>query len=128
MVFTLDKIILKDMQFFGYHGVLPEETTLGQEFFVDMELYLDLNAAGKSDNRDDTVNYAEVFRLVREIVEGPPRNLIEAVAESIATAVLECFPVCQVRVTVKKPSAPVPGHFAYMAVEITRTAGEDNNG
>lgn len=120
----MDKIILRDMEFFGYHGLLPEETRLGQTFLVDLELYLDLRTAGKSDNRDHTVNYAEVFELVKKIVEGPPRKLIEAVAEDIATAVLEQFFVQQVAVKVKKPSAPVPGHFAYMAVEITRPARE----
>jgi len=119
----VDKIILKDMEFYGYHGVLPEETRLGQRFSVDMELSLDLSKAGQSDNRNDTVNYAEAFRTVREVVEGRPRNLIEAVAEDIAAAVLERFPVYMVTVRVKKPCAPVPGNFAYMAVEITRMAG-----
>lgn len=121
----MDCLILQDMQFYGYHGVLEEENRLGQRFGVDLVLGLDLDQAGKSDNRDDTVNYAEVFLLVKEIVEGKPRKLIEAVAEDIAAAVLGRFSVERVTVRVKKPGAPVPGQFAHMAVEITRCNGDE---
>ncbi len=111
---------MKDMEFYGYHGVLPEENRLGQKFIIDLSMYLSLNKAGKSDDRADTVSYADAFYLVREIVEGYPRNLIETVAEDIATAILQHFTVCRVTVRVKKPAAPVPGHFGSMAVEISR--------
>lgn len=116
----MDKIILEGMEFYGYHGTLPEEQVLGQRFIVDVELYLDLSRAGKSDNRDHTVSYSSVFKLVESIVRGRPYNLIEAVAEAIAAAVLESFPVEDVLVRVKKPHTPVPGHFTSMAVEIRR--------
>lgn len=124
MVFVVDKIILQDMEFYGYHGVLEEETRLGQKFVIGLEMGLDLKKAGKSDDRADTVSYADVFSVVQDIVEGRPRNLIEAVAEDIAAAVLKHFTVHYVTVKVKKPSAPVPGHFGFMAVEITRKCGE----
>lgn len=123
-MFFVDKIILQGMEFYGYHGVLPEENELGQRFFVDLELGLDLKKAGITDDPAHTVSYAEVFEVAREIVEGKSRKLIEAVAEDIAAAVIKRFPVRQVTVKVKKPSAPVPGHFSYMAVEITRHAGD----
>lgn len=118
----MDRIIMKGMRFFGRHGVLPQERELGQVFEVDLEIFLDLEEAGKRDDLDLTVSYAEVFGLVEGVVAGEPRRLIEAVAGRIAALVLERYRrVERVRVRVKKPSAPVPGQFEYMAAEITRS-------
>lgn len=117
----MDKIILQGMEFYGFHGVLPEERSLGQRFIVDLEMEMDLQPAGKSDDLELTINYARVFELVESVVRGAPRRLIESVAQDIASAVLEEFPVTAATVRVKKPQAPVPGHFAWMAVEIKRT-------
>ncbi len=116
----MDKIILEGMEFYGYHGARPEEKNLGQRFIVDVELFLDLRQAGETDNLEHTVNYAQVFELVQAIVCGRSRQLIESVAESIAGALLEQFPVDEVLVRVKKPQAPLPGTFAWSAVEIKR--------
>ncbi len=116
----MDKIILEGMEFYGYHGTRPEEKTLGQRFIVDVELFLDLRQAGKTDNLDCTVNYAQVFELVQSIICGRSRQLIESVAEAIAGALLAQFPVDEVLVRVKKPQAPLPGRFAWAAVEIVR--------
>jgi len=121
----MDKIILEGMEFYGYHGVLNEEQSLGQRFIVDVELYLDLRPAGESDDPDRAVNYARVFELVESIVGGRPRRLIEAVAEAIAAAMLERFPVREALVRVKKPQAPLPGRFTWMAVEIRRAGTRD---
>lgn len=116
-----DKIILKGMQFFGYHGVLEEERRLGQRFTVDMELVLDLQPAGQQDDLTLSISYAEVFKTVEAVVTGQPFRLLEALAESISQRVLEQYqPVTEVLVKVEKPGAPIPGNFAYMAVEITR--------
>ena len=57
----MDKIELAGLEYFGYHGCLPEERQQGQKFFVDVKLYLDLKKAGNSDNLTATVNYAEVY-------------------------------------------------------------------
>ncbi|NPV74198.1 MAG: dihydroneopterin aldolase [Pelotomaculum sp.] len=119
----MDKLIIEGMEFYGYHGVLPEERALGQRFVVDVELYLDLRPAGESDSLEHTVNYAGVFELVRSIVCGRPYRLIESVAEAIASAVLDRFQVAEAVVRVKKPFAPVPGRFSWMAVEIRRQGG-----
>ncbi|MFA4884311.1 MAG: dihydroneopterin aldolase [Desulfotomaculaceae bacterium] len=116
----MDKIILEGMEFYGYHGTRPEEKTLGQRFIVDVELFLDLRQAGETDNLDYTVNYAQVFELVQSIVCGRSRQLIESVAEAIAGALLDRFPADEVLVRVKKPQAPLPGMFAWAAVEIGR--------
>jgi dihydroneopterin aldolase len=115
-----DRIIVAGMRFWGYHGVRPEENTLGQPFIVDVELYLDLQKTGRSDDLADTVNYGLVYRLVEEIVTGKPRRLLENIAETIAARVLEEFPVLEVLVRVKKPHVPLPGIVDYAAVEIRR--------
>jgi dihydroneopterin aldolase len=108
------------MTFQGCHGVLPAEKVNPQLFKVDVEMYLDLSPAGQRDDLVLTVNYAEVFEQVRNIVEGPSFNLIEALAENIAAALLTQFPLKGVKVTVYKPQAPVAGQFEYFAVTIER--------
>lgn len=118
----MDKIELTGMEFIGYHGCLPEERLSGQPFIVDAVMYLSLQEAGKSDDLGKTVNYAEVFEKVREIVEGEPLNLIEAVAERIAAAVLSDFPLVEnVEITLHKPEAPIKGLFKDAAVTVERS-------
>lgn len=117
----LDRIYLKQMQFYGYHGVLPEENRIGQRFIVDLQVELDLQKAGQSDELGDSVNYAELYTLCKEIVEGKPLKLIEAVAESIASKVLMDYQkISSVTVKMIKPDPPIPGHYQSVAVEITR--------
>lgn len=109
------------MQFYGFHGLFAEENKLGQRFNVDLELFVDLQKAGQTDYMDDSVHYGHVYETVKAIVEGEQKNLIEAVAENIAEAILGNFTkvnACQVRVV--KPDAPIPGHFESVAVEIYR--------
>ncbi len=119
----MDKIDLQGLQFYGRHGVLREENSLGQRFKVDLSLFLDLQSAGSSDNLELTVNYAEVYQLCREIMEGEPCRLIETAAEKIAQAVLQKFPLIKkIRVRIEKPQAPIAGIFDCMAVEIERSA------
>jgi dihydroneopterin aldolase len=119
---TTDEILLEGMRFYAYHGVNPEEQALGQRFTVDVVLAVDLRRAGQSDALANTVSYSAVYKVVRGIVEGEPRNLIEAVAESIASDILESFPpVEQVTVTVRKPDVPMKGSMLDAAgVRITR--------
>lgn len=117
----MDQIQLTGMDFFGCHGCLPEERKNGQHFFVDLTMDVDLHTAGETDNLDTTVNYAHVYELVQEIVEGEPKNLLEAVAEKIAQVVLKDFALVQnVRVTIHKPAAPIPGKFQDVSVTIER--------
>ena len=117
-----DKIILEAMEFYGYHGGSPEERSLGQPFLVDMEAELDLSVAGKSDDRDDTVSYTHLYRVVREVMEEAPRNLLETLAEEIARRALESFPLQAVRVRVKKTRPPIKGALlSGAAVEVYRS-------
>jgi dihydroneopterin aldolase len=107
------------MAFFGRHGVFPAERELGARFSVDVELVGDLRAAGASDRLEDTVDYARAYDLVREVVEGEPCHLLEAVAQRIADRLLQLPRVTRATVRVhKKP--PLPGEFRLVAVEITR--------
>jgi 7,8-dihydroneopterin aldolase/epimerase/oxygenase len=118
----MDKICVNQMTFFGYHGVFPEETKLGQRFIVDLEVYTDLQEAGVTDDLHFSINYAELYFLTQKIVEGQPFKLIEAVAEKIAAEVLDKFTrVKEVKVKVIKPDPPIPGYYQSVSVEITRS-------
>jgi len=118
----MDFIHLQNMEFYGYHGALPEENRLGQRFRVSLSLAVDLKHAGDTDDLEQTVNYAEVYELCRSIVEGEPKKLIESVAERIAGDVLGIYStkVKGCKVTVIKPDPPIRGHYESVAVEITR--------
>ncbi|MFB3165225.1 dihydroneopterin aldolase [Neobacillus sp. 179-J 1A1 HS] len=117
----MDKIFVNQMEFYGYHGVFPEETKLGQRFVVDLMVLVDLKKAGQTDELEYSVNYGELFQVCKEIVEGKPYKLVEAVAEKIAETVLGQFTlVSEVTIRVIKPDPPIPGHYQSVAVEITR--------
>jgi dihydroneopterin aldolase len=117
-----DEILLEGLRFFGYHGVYPEERTLGQRFIVDVVAELDLRNAGAHDELDETVNYASIYATVRSIVEGEPLMLIEAVADRSARAVLEAYPAINaVEITVRKPAVTIRGaHLDAVGVRIRR--------
>ncbi len=117
-----DRIILNGMQFYGFHGVNPEERTLGQAYVVDLEVELDLGLAGRSDKLEDTVSYTQLYRVAQGVMEGPPKFLLEAAAETIAQQILAQLPVNAVRVRVRKPRPPIRGSsIDHAAVEIYRT-------
>lgn len=118
----MDRMLLRRMVFFGYHGVYPEENKLGQKFHVDLELFLDLAPAAQSDRLEDALNYAEVHALVKKIVEGSPVKLIEALADKIATAVLGTYTIIQeVAVSVTKPNPPFDITFDGVTVTLRRS-------
>ena len=118
-----DAIIMKGMQFFGKHGVLIEEQTLGQPFTVDVELYVSLKKAGQTDNLQNTVNYGQVYMEIKDIVENKRFQLIEALAEAIADSIMQKHEIVQgTKVQIQKPQAPIAGIFNYMGVEINRSS------
>jgi dihydroneopterin aldolase len=122
-----DRILLSDMVFHGHHGTLPAENELGQPFVVSVELRLDLRLAGSSDDLAKTVDYGEVHRMARDIVEGPPVQLIETLAERIAAGALQDHPaVDAVKVKVSKPHVRLGDTMlAGSAVEILRRRDAD---
>jgi 7,8-dihydroneopterin aldolase/epimerase/oxygenase len=123
-----DRILLEGMIFHGRHGTLPAERELGQPFVLDIELHLDLRSAGLSDDLTQTVDYSEVHRRAKEIVEGPPVNLTETVAERVAAAVLEDHPTVEaVRVKVTKPNVRLDDTVLLgSAIEILRRRSTDS--
>ncbi len=123
-----DRIVLRDIRFHGHHGVSPEEREVGQSYSVDLDLEMDLSAAGRSDDLVHTVDYADASRQVIELGTTRRFCLIEALAETIASTALERYPIHRVRVHVVK-TAPAHvlselaphGSLGYSAVEIERT-------
>jgi dihydroneopterin aldolase len=117
----MDKILFQGMKFYAYHGVFPEENKLGQTYTVDLEVGINLRSAGETDQLEETINYAELYQIVKEIMENEQYKLIESVAEKIASQALTKFPkMNDILVRVTKPNPPIPGHYDAVAVEITR--------
>ncbi|KAL1822450.1 hypothetical protein ACET3Z_009228 [Daucus carota] len=116
-----DKLVLRGLKFHGYHGVKEEEKKLGQKFVIDIDAWMDLRPAGISDCLSDTISYTAIYRIAKEVVEGTPQNLLETVAQLIASATLTKHPrISAIRVQVQKPHVSVPGHIDFLGVEITR--------
>lgn len=117
----MDKIIIKDLEIFAYHGVLEEEKRTGQPFVVTAELFLDLREAGIKDDLSKTVNYAEVCQLIGDTMTREKFDLIEAVAETVADAILLKFDMIkEVHINISKPMAPIPMNFDTVCVDIVR--------
>ena len=115
-----DVIHLRGLEFYAYHGVLPEEQVLGQRFLIDMDLFANFSQAGSSDQVEDTIHYGEVYQVIKACVTEGRYRLIERLAEEIAQRVLRQFACASVRVEVHKPQAPIPGIFKDVSVEIWR--------
>jgi dihydroneopterin aldolase len=117
----LDEIVLTGLTVFGRHGVYAHEREEGQDFTIDLRLRLSLEQAAASDDVTDTVHYGELAEKVAAVVVGEPVNLIETLAERIASTALEDERVQNVTVTVHKPHAPIPRSFADVAVTVNRS-------
>ena len=116
-----DKIFLKGLAFYGHHGVSPHEKALGQRFIVDITLECDARPAGLSDDLADAVDYVPAYSIVKEIIEGESRDLIESVAEEIAARILSELNVSAVSVAIKKPEVAIEGSIlSYAGLEIYR--------
>ena len=115
-----DRVTLTGLRVRGRHGVLPSERRDGQDFVVDAVLHLDLRPAGASDALADTVDYGLLAEQLAAVVSGEPVDLIEALAERLATACLSDRRVIRVEVTVHKPQAPIPLTFADVCVTVVR--------
>lgn len=116
----MDKIIVKNIKAYGYHGALTEENILGQNFYADVILYKDLQKAGLTDDLNKSISYVDVYYDVEDIIKNKRFKLIEALAEMIAHTLLVKYSIKKVKVKIRKPSAPINGNFDYVGVEITR--------
>ena len=117
-----DRITLTRIGVFAYHGLYEEEKKLGQRFYISVTIGLDLTVAGRTDDLEASVSYADIARLVQEIAVGQRFKIIEALAEAIAAAILAGFPrIADVAVTVEKPGAAVAAILEGIAVTIARS-------
>jgi 7,8-dihydroneopterin aldolase/epimerase/oxygenase len=116
----MDFIQLTGIRCYGYTGYLQEERFLGQWFEVDLRIGLDLAPAGQSDRIDDTLDYRSVIAAVKEIISTAKFDLVEKLAETIITKVLEFEKVQQVELKLQKPAAPIPDFGGKITIELTR--------
>jgi dihydroneopterin aldolase len=119
----LDRIELRGLRVFGYHGVLDSERQEGQEFVIDAVLWLDTAPAAATDDLSLTVNYAALADQLVTIAAGPPVRLIETLAQRLADAAVAGPLARDVEITVHKPQAPVGHPFDDVAVTIRRRSG-----
>ena len=117
----MDKIIIENLELIAEHGVFKEEKFLGQKFIISVEMTTDTREAGKTGNLNASTHYGFVADDIEKIFTGQSFDLIETCAEKIAEMILTKYPlISEVKVTVKKPWAPIRKHFDFVAVEITR--------
>lgn len=111
-------IFLKDMQYYAYHGVAPQENLIGNEYIIQLQLKVDISKAVRTDEVTDTVNYAEVYEAVKTEMSIPSK-LLEHVAGRIAENLFERFPVIEeVRLRLSKRNPPMGGDLDAAGVEL----------
>ncbi len=115
------KIILKDMIFYGYHGVQDAERTLGQRFTVTITLATD-DAKDRFVNKlEDTVDYTKVYDVIKNIMEVDKYLLLENCANTILDNILDRFDLVEsATISIRKPSVPIQGHLSFSEIEMTR--------
>jgi 7,8-dihydroneopterin aldolase/epimerase/oxygenase len=117
----MDAIHLEDLSFFAYHGLYDEEARLGQRFHVDLTCWLDLSAAGETDDYDQTVCYASLVKAVETAVTTTRYKLIERLAAAVVEALFQVDErIERIRLRVHKPGAPLPIATGKVSVEIVR--------
>jgi dihydroneopterin aldolase len=116
-----DRIELRGLKFRGQHGVFDHERANGQDFVVDITVWIDLASAAATDDLADTYDYGALAQLAADVVAGPARNLIETVGAQIADQVMDDRRVNAVEVAVHKPQAPIAQQFADVAVVVRRS-------
>jgi dihydroneopterin aldolase len=120
----LDCIKLSNMGFYAFHGTTKAEKSVGQRFFLDVYIYLNLRRAGQSDNVKDTVDYEKVYNLIRNMMNTKKYNLIEALAEDVANVMFSNFHnIERIQVSVRKPNVPLTGILDCVEMTIHREKG-----
>ncbi|MDP6156206.1 MAG: dihydroneopterin aldolase [Candidatus Thermoplasmatota archaeon] len=115
-----DRITLKNMAFYGFHGTNAHETELGQRFFIDVDMLLNLREGVATDELDKTVNYKSVYEDIKSIVETSRFHLLESLAHNIARMILTGYELDRIIIRIRKPSVPLQGILDYVEVEIDR--------
>jgi dihydroneopterin aldolase len=116
-----DRIILTDLGFFGYHGLMIEENKLGQRFFIDLSCGVDLAEPGRTDQVGATISYAEIYDVVKAAFEEKRFKLIEALGQHIVDRLFDSFGEIEwVTIRVRKPEAPIAMVRGEAAIELWR--------
>lgn len=122
-----DRICIRRIAIYAFHGLHPEEKKLGQRFYVSLDCSLDLKEAGESDDYAKTICYKKLTDIVLQVATERRFKIIEALAETVSEAVLETFPkIREVKVRVDKPAAPIPAIIDEIFVEICRQQKSSN--
>ena len=118
----MDIIKIERLKCFAYHGVYPEENKKGQDFILDIDLYLDLSKAGKTDNLELTVNYGELCEFAKKYVCENRFSLLETVVQNLSRLILLRYDnlITGVKIRMWKPNAPISADFKNVGVEIER--------
>lgn len=115
------KIHLNEMIFYGYHGVHPEERTLGQRFIVDFTFEADPKYDREIKHLEDTIDYTKVFDIIKHTLEEQKFFLLEVCANSILDHIFAEFPkIIYANVRIRKPSVPINGSLSSVEVEMER--------
>jgi len=116
----MDKLTLKKLQFHIYHGFYEEERQEGNHFEVDLIFSADLKKAARSDHLEDTIDYQQAVAIVRQVMEGPSRKLIETLTQQIGDRLFNAFPKTQgLQVAVRKLHPPLKIKTAFSEIQMT---------
>lgn len=117
----MNKVLLSNMMFYGFHGVHEYEREVGQRFYIDVEYCVDADRAALSDDLSDAVDYTAIYSHVKQVIENHRYQLLEALGRHIADSLLEQELIKEVTIRVRKPYVPIPGQIDYVQVETKRT-------
>jgi len=113
-------IRLNNMTFYGYHGVYDFEKEQGANFEIDLELFTTLSKSSNSDNIEDTINYEEVYELIKKEFGLKSYFLLEKLANSISSSILKEYKIEKLIIRVRKIDAPIDGKLDNVEIELTR--------
>ncbi|MGR3514940.1 MAG: 2-amino-4-hydroxy-6-hydroxymethyldihydropteridine diphosphokinase [Paracoccaceae bacterium] len=116
-----DTVFVTNLCILGRHGVFEEERTLGQRFFLDIEVTIDARPASEHDNYKKAICYGSLCKLAQEVSDAGPYRLIETFAERVIEAILARFKTVKAaQVTIRKPGAPIDANFDTVGVTLAR--------
>jgi len=121
----LNIVRIKNASFYAYHGAMKEEQTIGGKFEADVDMYFDFSDAARNDDLKKTINYAEVYQFINNVIHKKKYYLIETLATIIADNLLKSYPqLDKVIVKVRKNNVPVGGIIEHVEAEVEKKNNE----